>query len=541
MILDNAMSYIKSIHIEGFKKFNVLDINFNEHMNILVGHNEAGKSTILEAICIVMNQLYRNSDKSVLRDLFNVNNIETFQKNPSIDNLPRILIEITLGIDSSTKNVEIFYGEEYGSRRIQKEAYGIRFECKLDRDFEACVSAPVSEGKIPYEYYSLTWTTFANRTYNSLFRPLKLLLIDTSNKSSNSYYNYYNKTLFINKYDEETRTKVKHEFRAKLEDSLSNIGLPPIDDTRKFGIDTKKVPLESVISIYDGDIALENRGSGMDSLIKTKIALDKNNGLDTIMIEEPETHLGFSALRKMLDEIMNRQAESQIIVSTHSSMITSRLNLKNVLWISDDKVISLHDVRDDDADFFAKVDNNSFLQLLLSKKIFLVEGATEFLMLPYLYKQETGHSIEEDNISVISCNGISYMRYLRIGKTAGKRIAVLTDNDGKSTKISDADEWNNKEIDQRIFMSSLTDMNTWEVCFYHLNAAFFDDLTKKQRRKSNTQRRSSDSSTDVSQYPPTLMYMLRHKVDVAFWVIQSGEKLQLPQHVIDAVQWIQDK
>ena len=53
------MNYIKSLHIEGFKKFAVLDINFNEHMNILVGENEAGKSTILEAIKIVLNQQYR--------------------------------------------------------------------------------------------------------------------------------------------------------------------------------------------------------------------------------------------------------------------------------------------------------------------------------------------------------------------------------------------------------------------------------------------------------------------------------------------------
>ena len=41
------MNYIKSLHIEGFKKFVSLDVQFNEHMNILVGENEAGKSTIL--------------------------------------------------------------------------------------------------------------------------------------------------------------------------------------------------------------------------------------------------------------------------------------------------------------------------------------------------------------------------------------------------------------------------------------------------------------------------------------------------------------
>lgn len=31
------MNYIKSLHIEGFKKFAVLDVQFNEHMNITSG------------------------------------------------------------------------------------------------------------------------------------------------------------------------------------------------------------------------------------------------------------------------------------------------------------------------------------------------------------------------------------------------------------------------------------------------------------------------------------------------------------------------
>ena len=73
------MNYIKSLHIEGFKKFTSLDVQFNEHMNILVGENEAGKSTILDAIKTVLNQQYRNADKSVLRDLFNTQMVTAFQ------------------------------------------------------------------------------------------------------------------------------------------------------------------------------------------------------------------------------------------------------------------------------------------------------------------------------------------------------------------------------------------------------------------------------------------------------------------------------
>ena len=78
------MNHIKSLHIEGFKKFVPLDVEFNEHMNILVGENEAGKSTILDAIKTVLNQQYRNADKSILRDLLNKRIVAAFEANPSV-------------------------------------------------------------------------------------------------------------------------------------------------------------------------------------------------------------------------------------------------------------------------------------------------------------------------------------------------------------------------------------------------------------------------------------------------------------------------
>ena len=119
----NCLNYIKSLHIEGFKKFATLDVQFNEHMNILVGENEAGKSTILDAIKTVLNQQYRNVDKSVLRDLFNTQIVAAFQANPSVKTLPRILIEVELSLDPRQKNADYFYGEVYGKRKKQDEKF----------------------------------------------------------------------------------------------------------------------------------------------------------------------------------------------------------------------------------------------------------------------------------------------------------------------------------------------------------------------------------------------------------------------------------
>ena len=72
------MSTIKLLRIQGFKKFKNITIEFNKNMNVIVGDNEIGKSTILEAIKIVILQKYRNIEKIMLHDLFNYENVKLY-------------------------------------------------------------------------------------------------------------------------------------------------------------------------------------------------------------------------------------------------------------------------------------------------------------------------------------------------------------------------------------------------------------------------------------------------------------------------------
>lgn len=524
------MNYIKSLYIEGFKKFNSLNVEFNEHMNILVGENESGKSTILDALKIVLNQQYRSADKSVLKDLFNMQKINEFCANPSIKTLPRIYIEVELVLDPCQKNASYFHGEVYGQRKKQIEKFGISFECKYDEELGAGVEESILDGKIPYEYYTLIWTTFANRPYQIMKRPLNFLSIDTTNSASTQSFNYYNKTLFMSIYDEATRAKAKNEFRAKLEDALESVSLPPISTSRKFGVDSKKVVLETILSVYEDSIALENRGSGMESLIKTQIALDKINRLDVILMEEPENHLSFSTMQKMLQEISAQQENSQIIIATHSNMIASRLNLNNVLWITEGSVKTLASLDKEVAEFFVRADDNSFLQLLLSKKAFLVEGATEFLLLPKFYEQITGNTIEEDDVSVISCNGISYKRYLAIAEATGKRIAVVTDNDGKSERIIEANSFNQSHNLQHIFMDMTINNWTWEVCVYNANKTALNRIIKVQE--------GSKYLFHEKDHGAVLGKMLNNKVDTAYQMLTSNIVFKVPQYIKDAIEWL---
>ena len=134
---------------------------------------------------------------------------------------------------------------------------------------------------------------------------------------------------------------------------------------------------------------------------------------------------------------------------------TGDANLRNVIWIAENHYLSLKNVEPQTSIFFEKADDNEFLQLLLSKKAILVEGATEYLLLPKFYEKKTGRTVENDGISIISCNGISYKRYLEIAEETGKRIAIITDNDHEQTKIDDANEFNQHNEKQHVFMGAI--------------------------------------------------------------------------------------
>ena len=50
---------IKSIHIENFRSAKDLKIDFDDNLNVLVGVNGAGKTTILETLTLCMSWLIK--------------------------------------------------------------------------------------------------------------------------------------------------------------------------------------------------------------------------------------------------------------------------------------------------------------------------------------------------------------------------------------------------------------------------------------------------------------------------------------------------
>ena len=522
---------IKKIHIQGFKKFKNFTVDFDPRMNILVGENESGKSTIIDALRLVFSQEYRNADKSYIYDLLNREAIENFKRQKTTEALPAIKISVVLELDPGSPNAQDFYGEchEFGGA----ELYGITFECKIFEEALPLLGEEIEAGIIPVEYYELKWTTFANRPYVLGHKPLAFLAIDTSECRGAGAINYFTRDLFSSSDDTAVRMKARNDFRGNVRDAFSKLGLADLEGGRRFSLNDKKMPLENLLSVEESDgVLLENRGRGCENLIKTKVAFSKAySSLDVVTLEEPENHLSYVTMRKMIAEIKRRPDECQLIVATHSNMIASCLGIRNVLLMTNaENAVRLSDVNEDTERFFVKVDNSRLLDFILAKRVILVEGPTEYMMIPKLVCKEMGVSCEELELSVIACDGLSYKRFLNIAEACGKRVAVITDNDGDGARVAKAEEYNSEHALQHVFMPSDTTELTWEFCIYNKNKGLMDARFPPEPKAKYVFR--------GVPYPSALGRMLNNKAQSAYEMLASEEEYVSPDYVKEAIKWV---
>ncbi len=81
--------YISNITIENYRSFKNISVDFHEGVNVLIGHNNAGKSNLLKALAIIFDSSAR---KQLAIDDFNKNiSMETLKTRP-----PKIIITVLL-------------------------------------------------------------------------------------------------------------------------------------------------------------------------------------------------------------------------------------------------------------------------------------------------------------------------------------------------------------------------------------------------------------------------------------------------------------
>lgn len=533
------MAYLEKIIIKGFKKFTDYEVNFNNDMNVLIGENEAGKSTIIEAIDLVLNQKFMSLIDSNNEQLFNLSNINKFKSNPLKENLPEIEIELFLNLDSEIPIVkQSFLGVHYfGGEKTQVNQTGIKFQYKFDKEFDIEFdNLDFSENQtIPLELYKFEWLTFQGGSYKKQKNPLKALIIDNSNQRTDLYGSYA-KQIFESKIDTNVRRTISYSLKQYIDSFLTNQSDNLTLGNQSIGIDSKKANISRIIDIKENDISLQNMGKGKENIVKTEVALQVNTNL--VLVEEPENHLSHSNTRMLIEMIKKGVKNSQMIISTHNPLVISRLNLKKTIWINEKGAISFDKIDEKVADFFEKADNLTLLEFILSNKVILVEGATEYIYVPEFYRKTSLKNIDETGIHVISMSGIKYKNYVEIAKKISKKMLVITDNDGSQERVTSIDA-SNKEFEKEnldILIKCDTNINkfTFETSLYKENETELKDFKKNSKVTLEYREKILESKA--------LAYMLKNKTESAIEICNNDDlmnKLVVPNYIKEGLEWLE--
>ena len=520
------MATIKRLVLRNFKRFKALELEFDPELNILVGGNESGKSSVLQALDIVLSASRNKVEALGLETLFNAECIAEFLKGArKIEDLPELLVEVYLdGIDGH---------HELDGRNNSKSAdyLGIKMVCKPVDEYTKEIQTILTEkgASFPFEYYAVHFQTFTDETIFPYKKPLKHLLIDSSQINNEYATREYTRSMYAENATVVQRNLHSFEYRkakSKFKDEVFK-EMNEALDTYKFDVRTSpKASVETDIIITEDNIPIDSKGKGRQCFIKTEFAVrNRKQALDVLLLEEPENHLSHVHMRKLIEHI-RASVKKQLFIATHSSFIATRLNLKKVLILSEEnpsQPASLKDLSQETADFFMKAPDNNLLELALCKKSILVEGDAEFILMDALYKNSAIDACTDaDGVHVISVDGTSFKRYLELAKLLGIKVAAIRDNDGdyQANCVANYADFTSASI--RVFADATDARFTFEICMYQDNKAICDSQFLAGRKKLTVQE-----------------YMLKNKTDVAFQLLkEKSAELVAPKYIQEAVAWI---
>ena len=542
---------IQKIKIRNFKCFKgIFEIELNKGLNILVGNNETGKSTILEAIHVALTGLYggRNIRNELSQYLFNKDVIDLYINSVNKGTpFPPPSISIEIFFDGS---IDAEYEGNENSEHISCE--GLKFEIAFNEKYSSEYNTLIAKKNmmsIPIEYYEASWTSFARQAVTIRSIPVKSAMIDSSNYRYQNGSDVYISRIVRDLLSPEEVTAVSQAHRKMKDTFIEDDSIKAIneriskessmvDGTVSLTVDLgTKNAWESSLVTQLNDVPFGYIGKGAQCVMKTELALTHKSTqhAQIVLLEEPESHLSFSKLNQLIKSIEERYEEKQIIISTHSSFVANKLGLENLLLLDNYRVARITELPS--AEFFKKISGYDTLRLVLCKKAILVEGDSDELVVQKAYKNANSNQLPiEDQIDVISV-GTSFLRFLELAEALKLNVVVVTDNDGNIAALEKKYAnyiKENKKDNIKICYDEVVDVGTLMINNKPYN---YNTLEPKLLKANGNDLGLFNRilQTEFETLEELQKFMKNHKTETALAIFETSEEIRFPEYILEAI------
>ncbi|MGP9577226.1 ATP-dependent nuclease, partial [Halomonas sp. AOP42-E1-40] len=431
---------VKSIKLLNFKKLINNYFEFNDDVNIFVGDNNSGKSTILEALEIVLNYNYRGRpfNAEFTPDLFNQEAVNNFlNSDKSSRYLPSLIIEAYIN------GVPEYKGT---NNSLKTDSQGVVVQALFDKTLEDVYNQYLltkpNITAIPIEFYKVEWLDFGWNPIKAIAKKFKALYIDPTRLHPTMGKNQYISSILNTALEKEELVKLTLNYREnqqifndseEVKTVNGNLDTDHLITDKKLTIAASTLPAGSIqtgLQLKVDEVPFQFIGKGEQSNVQIKLAIqNKSKDIDLVMMEEPENHLSHTNLSRLVHYIENQRSNKQLFLTTHSSYVLNKLSIDKICLLqSDYKRLDRLDPKV--VKTLKRLPGYDTLRVALSNRVILVEGPSDELVLKKIYYRKHGRLPEQDGIDIIVVRGVGFDTFIAVGKEIGTKIHVLRDNDG---------------------------------------------------------------------------------------------------------------
>lgn len=530
---------IRKLRIQNFRVFRDLTIELKDGLTILVGCNEAGKSTVLEAIHLALTSRLGRHD--VMKE-FTTHHIHraavseylaAIREGKKAAPPPAVLIELYLDENENTKDLR------GTNNSLFEDAPGVRLHIRLDPDFQAEYDQVLRDEQgnlngVPVEYYQPEWTAFNGNGVSPRKLELAASMIDSSKIQLRSGADYYLQEVLKDALTQTERLELARAFRTAQEKFSEHQGVKNLNDTlkeRKDEITDKELTMavdtggrsawESGLTPHLDYLPVQYAGLGEQSMLKILLALlRRRDGSQIILLEEPENHLSFSTLNRLVAKILKLGGSHQVLLTTHSSFVLNKLGLERLLLLRGQRAMRLTDLPADTQRYFKRLPGYDTLRMVLADCVILVEGPSDELIIQRAYLDAHGRMPIEAGVDVFSVGSLAFTRFLDIAERVGTKTIMVTDNDGAPDKVTEKYGRFGSTKNIKIFYGSDPKLRTLEPQIAACNDV--ESLNEIFGKKFDT--------TDE-----LCAYMARNKTECALRILESEHRITMPDYICEAV------
>jgi len=437
--------YLQELKLWNFRKYGIngdnfdsslpgLVVNFNEGVNVLVGENDSGKTTIIDSIRYILRtqslEYIQIDEKDFHQDSLGNRSqelrIECIFKGFTDSEAGHFLEWLGFGKNSQGENeyiLKVWLYARYKDNSIYQyiragiDSEGSYIEGEARDLLRVVYLKPLRD--------ALSEMTHGNKSRlaqilksHSIFKKVK---DEVGSEKKHDLENHYCKLkkgiddyFDINK-DEKGKQIIQSINDILVEDFLLN------KDDRKAVIQVTGSELSDILRQLD--LVLEDNKSGLGTLnllcIAAELLLFNENkpGLKFTLIEELEAHLHPQYQLRLIDFINRKKEYGQFILTTHSTTLASKIKLENLIVCHKDNVFPMGQdfthLAHSDYKFIERFLDATKANLFFAKGVIIVEGDAENLLIPTIAKL-LNRPLHKYGVSIVNVGSTAFKRYAKI-------------------------------------------------------------------------------------------------------------------------------